>query len=101
MRILLTLIAFFAFTSPLYANHYGCIDAVIMRGYINTTFNEFLVDSFILPNTNILEVYARADYRAWSIVVVTPSKNMACMINYGEGRKSLDAALDEYLGTPA
>jgi hypothetical protein len=100
MKLLITtIIAFFAFAAPSYAAS-ACNYTAIIQTDLTTNYNEVLVNSVMLPNTNILEVYASSNHLTWSIIVVVPSEGMACMVNYGGGRASLDAALDQYLGSP-
>jgi hypothetical protein len=99
MKLLFIFVILFVFAAPSYAAT-KCTAADIIRTDLTTKYNEVLVRSIMLPDVSILEVYASNNHLTWSIIVVDPSEEMACMVDYGGGQNALTAAIDEYLGPP-
>jgi hypothetical protein len=97
--LLLALIVFLASATPSYAETKCNNNDDVMRTILATKYNEASVQTIVLSEIIVLEVFASPDYITWSIIVVSPSKSMACMVEYGKGYDLLSTALEKYLGS--
>jgi hypothetical protein len=98
-NILFAIIALFAFATPSYAG-VECHPTHIIHTDLAETYNEVVINSIILTDTTILEVFASKNNLTWSIVIVDLSEGIACMVDYGGGTAALLTALDILFGPP-